>query len=333
VVTVNGTGYPTGSNAGLTVRGLAPGLVEVGLAGIAGNCLVTGENPVTISVAAGATAATSFAVQCAPSADGRLLVVSDRDGRSGLYLLREDGSDLRDLAPTQEVYAGDWSPDGTRIVFSAAAGGAARPFVMDADGSGVVGLGVAGSGPRWSPDGRTIAFTSDDGITLVDPDGAHRRVLGEGRNPDWSPDGTAIAFDRTDRSRCVADLACPVELFTIKPDGTDVRRLIRVTDFSDGMTAPRWSPDGTAIAFARRCCFLGPDLGGLYVLPAGGGAIHRIHPGRVRGSPVWSPDASSVAAPVAGLDGTTDILVVPRAGGLETQLLATPGSDYPQAWR
>jgi hypothetical protein len=333
VVAVNGSEQPIAANASLTVPELPPGDVAVGLAGIAPNCQVSGDNPRTVPVTIGATAVAVFTVECVASPEGRLLATSDRGGRFHLYSLREDGSGLRDLTPSQEAFAGDWSPDGSRIVFSASGADGAELYVMNADGSGLVGLRIGGSSPRWSPDGRTIAFTSTQGIALADPDGANLRTLGDGRHPDWSPDGAQIAFDRLDRSRCVVDLACPVALFVMAADGTNVRRLTTANNVSDEMTSPRWSPAGTAIVYTRRCCFLGPNSSGLYVVSANGGLANRIYLGTVRGSAVWSPDGSSVAAAVTGADGTTDIFAIPRAGGRETLLLATPGSDFPQAWR
>jgi Tol biopolymer transport system component len=333
VVAVNGSEQPIGPDATLTVSDLPPGDIEVRLAGIAPNCRVSGDNPRTATVTVGATAVATFAIECAGSAEGRLLVTSDRGGATHLYRLEEDGSDLRDLTPAQEAFTGDWSPDGSRIVFSAVRDGGVQLFVMTADGSDGTALGVAGDGPRWSPDGRRVAFTDGEEIVLVDPDGTNRRDLGQGRHPDWSPDGSRIVFDRIDRLRCVADLACPVELFVMAADGTGVRRITMANNASDVMMNPRWSPDGTGVAYTRRCCFLGANVSGLYVVGANGSLPRRIYAGPVRGGVAWSPDGASIAAAVGAPDGTTDILAVPRAGGRETVLLATPGSDFPQAWR
>ena len=56
--------------------------------------------------------------------------------------------------------------------------------------------------PRWSPDGRTLAFLSDrdEGtqIYLIAIDGGEGKRLTEGKNSvrsfEWSPDGSQIAF-------------------------------------------------------------------------------------------------------------------------------------------
>jgi dipeptidyl aminopeptidase/acylaminoacyl peptidase len=59
--------------------------------------------------------------------------------------------------------------------------------------------------PRWSPDGRTLAFLSNregtSQIYLISPDGGEARPLTESKTGidsfDWSPDGKCIAFETT----------------------------------------------------------------------------------------------------------------------------------------
>jgi Tol biopolymer transport system component len=58
------------------------------------------------------------------------------------------------------------------------------------------------SGPRWSPDGKTLAFMSDRGegqqIYLMRADGGEGVALTKGKNGvrgfEWSPDGKQIAY-------------------------------------------------------------------------------------------------------------------------------------------
>jgi Tol biopolymer transport system component len=67
-----------------------------------------------------------------------------------------------------------------------------------------------GRAPRWSPDGRTIAFESNRGnilgqyaLFIQHRDGSGlRRITDYGLNgshPAWSPDGKSIAFDAMDQ--------------------------------------------------------------------------------------------------------------------------------------
>jgi dipeptidyl aminopeptidase/acylaminoacyl peptidase len=65
------------------------------------------------------------------------------------------------------------------------------------------------SSPRWSPDGRTIAYATGGQIWLMDADGGHKRQLtkissGAG-NPVWSPDAKWIAFNSDVYPECNND--------------------------------------------------------------------------------------------------------------------------------
>ena len=63
VVDGAGSGTLNGTNP-VTITGLAPGNHSVGLDGVADNCQVSGDNPVLVSITAGATASVSFSVSC-----------------------------------------------------------------------------------------------------------------------------------------------------------------------------------------------------------------------------------------------------------------------------
>ncbi|MDQ3645600.1 MAG: DPP IV N-terminal domain-containing protein, partial [Actinomycetota bacterium] len=172
-------------------------------------------------------------------------------------------------------FVGDWSPDGTQIVFHSNRDGNFEIYKMNADGSDEVNLtdnAATGANrdmyPTWSPDGRKIAFTSNrDGNNnthVMDVDGTNVEnltgsSLAEESGPRWSPDGERIAFysDRDAFPR--PDVARNFEIYTMKLDGSDVTRLT-FTDFdaSDPMPGfditgwdifPAWSPDGTRIVF------------------------------------------------------------------------------------
>ena len=328
-VVVNGAEHPVGPNESVTVAGLPVGEVVVVLTGVAANCTVAGDASRSIPLASGATVAISFDVTCLPSSAGLVLFLSDRSGVFRLYRVREDGSGLRSLTPSMQAFSGDWSPDGSKIVFGAPAG----VFVMNADGSAPAALGVNGGLPRWSPDGRMILYNAGGAITAMRADGTGATTLAEGGNATWSPDGTRIAFDRVDRSRCVADLFCPSALYTMAADGSDVTPLATAANASDQLKAPAWSPDGTRIAYTRSCCFLGPNVNGVYVMDAQGGPGQRVYQGTVRGGPVWSPDGRALAVAIALPNGTTELTILPSGGGPGVALASSRGYEYPSAWR
>jgi dipeptidyl aminopeptidase/acylaminoacyl peptidase len=129
--------------------------------------------------------------------------------------------------------------------------------------------------PRWSPDGKQIAFISSRGgkpqIHLLPVYGGEARALtrleqGVGSAPAWSPDGRTIAFTagpqgeprdpakpyrvkrkifRFDGVGIVDDMV--QDLYTIPAEGGEPQRL---THDDCLKAAPLWSPDGTEILFS-----------------------------------------------------------------------------------
>jgi Tol biopolymer transport system component len=91
-------------------------------------------------------------------------------------------------------------------------------------------------------------------VYVADADGAHARRLPPCRTPKcaghwepaWSPDGTRLAVP--------TDIGAPPgqsELYTVRPDGTGLRRLTAFGSNGPRATQPRWTPDGTAILYTR----------------------------------------------------------------------------------
>jgi Tol biopolymer transport system component len=86
------------------------------------------------------------------------------------------------------------------------------------------------------------------------------------------------------------------EIYTVNPDGSD---LANITNYSQPDYDPRWSPDGTKIAFARQLDG-GPIEGihiNLFVMNADGSDVTRVTdtPDAWEGFPSWSPDGKKLA--------------------------------------
>ena len=97
------------------------------------------------------------------SPDGRmLLAVTDRE-RVLVHPDRPSGQRLERI-PAQVILSG-WSPDGTRLVGT----DSRRQIIIYSPGTRrFEGLAVAGSRPRWLPDGRHIAFFEAGRISVFD---------------------------------------------------------------------------------------------------------------------------------------------------------------------
>jgi TolB protein len=79
-----------------------------------------------------------------------------------------------------------------------------------------------------------------------------------------------------------------VQLFTVKPDGSGIRRLTRFAD-SDSLHAS-WSPDGKTIAFERDFA----KHAGIYTMTVAGGNLVSLTPRGLQGLPAYSPDGAKI---------------------------------------
>ncbi len=90
---------------------------------------------------------------------------------SKLYMVSPDGSVKEELMPADPLFKHDpnWSPDGNRIVFGVdLPSGSSEVRILDLLSHQVSTLeGSQGlAGPRWSPDGRYISATANNGIGI-----------------------------------------------------------------------------------------------------------------------------------------------------------------------
>jgi metallo-beta-lactamase class B len=114
------------------------------------------------------------------------------------------------------------------------------------------------------------------------------------------------------------------EIYSIRPDGSDLRRL--TFDPAPDQT-PAWAPDGHRLAFSSKRT----GNGDIYVMDADGGNLRRITAGPGEDSqPAWSPDGTRIAFSSLR-DGNRDIYVVDEDGGNEVRLTTQQGEDgFPQ---
>lgn len=129
--------------------------------------------------------------------------------RLQIYVAEADGSNPRRLSsPVAFDRHPTWSPDGARILFlNNTRAGRPTLYWMNKDGTFEDGRNprqvtrdLDADSPAWSPDGRLVAFVSQNNLFTVPWDGLGfgvREVRAEGLNdePAWSPDGQWLVFE------------------------------------------------------------------------------------------------------------------------------------------
>jgi Tol biopolymer transport system component len=127
-----------------------------------------------------------------------------------LWVMASDGSNAKDLTPFPGVQADPaWSPDASQLAYDAGGG----IWIVDRDGSNPHRIPhTAGVQPSWSPDGKTIVFTSPGlgwALYTVSPKGSDLQLLreppnhgleAEDQNPTWTPDGRHISFTEVEET-------------------------------------------------------------------------------------------------------------------------------------
>lgn len=250
-----------------------------------------------------------------------LWLVNARDGTGAVRLTACPGSIC-------DEHGAAWSADGTRITFiTTDAQDQAQVAVADAAGNGVRRVTLAHGPldtPRWSPDGKQIAFLYSEGapklpgplnplgrdagdlasqvfeqrLAVIPADGGVPRILGPADlniyEYDWAPDGrqfvVTAAHGSGDDNWWVAELdlldaASGAVLALLKPPLQ--------------IASPRWSGDGKRIAFIGGLMSDESITGGnLYVIGKDGGAALDVTPGLAASvhTFTWNGSASNIVA-------------------------------------
>jgi Tol biopolymer transport system component len=159
-----------------------------------------------------------------------------------IWKMNADGSILTRIV--EDGLGGEWSPDGSQIVYASQQDGDFEIYLMNDDGSGLLKLTYNGADdlwPSWSPGGNWLVFQSDrDGdmeIYKMKKDGTEQTRLtnsvGLDANPDWSPDGLRIAF--------VSARNGNFEIYIMNADGDNQTRL--TVNLPVHNIQPDWKPE------------------------------------------------------------------------------------------
>ena len=225
-----------------------------------------------------------------------------------IEMLNRDGSAQRTLFYRKgySAFSAAWSPAGDQLALSVGryfrSPGAppGQIALVKPDGSDfqlLVDDGLNNGFPSWSPDGKRLVFKRGHQLailTLADrkitalTDGSHEDNL-----PQWSPTSDTILF--------TSDRDGQFDLYTIRPDGSQLRRLTT----TPGQNAHAvWSSDGQWIVFSSGRMGFKDEMalydaipqpnGEIFIMRADGSEPRQLTDNKWEdGSPGWMPDSAA----------------------------------------
>jgi TolB protein len=243
--------------------------------------------------------------------------------------LHQSQRGLRGVARSKLAFASD--RDGERMANTIQSRSVREIYISDYDGSGQKRVTTGRSlniQPNWSPDGRSLAYTSyRRGLPNIFVSHIYQGTLDEfpkapnqkeNFQPTWSPDGSKIAFWSTRDGNS--------ELYISNRDGSNVRRLTTNAGIDE---SPTWSPSGDQLAFVS-------DRTGspqIYTVGADGLGLRRIPTGDAYAArPTWSPLPFNEIAYTARVGPGYDIKVIDLVSSQVRTLTFGEGTNESPTW-
>jgi len=226
-------------------------------------------------------------------------------GDTSIDVMKPDGSGRRHVFARSgfSAFGASWSPAGDSLAF-----GVGRYFripghptaqvaIVKADGTDLrfIADDQSNNGfPSWSPDGKRIVYKKDAHLVVYSvADGKTTNLTQPGSHYDNFP-----AWSSKDSIAFTSNRDGDFEIYTIKPDGTGLRRLT-TSPGVDGHSI--WSPDGDWIMFSSaRLGFkderpllerIPQPYGELFVMRADGSQLRQLTDNQWEdATPAWMPE-------------------------------------------
>ena len=223
-------------------------------------------------------------------------------------------------------FTGERGIADTKIAYVVGPAGAKEIVMADYDGAAVTPVTRNGSinlMPVWSPDARSLAFTSyRQGYPDLyrafpferRPDQTLAAFVGINSSPAFSPDGRSLAMTLSKDGN--------PEIYVLNLANGTMRRLTRHAGID---TEPSWAPTGRQIAFVS-------DRTGaphIFVMDAEGANVRQVTSGGFHTQPRWSPRGDAVAYTQRA--GTHDIWVV-DVDGSNPRRVTSGGDNQGPTW-
>jgi len=279
----------------------------------------------------------------------QIAFTSERSGNFQIWVMNIDGTNQRQITGLANgACQPAWSPDGSQLAFISPCNGkkdiytGAKIYLTDAEGKKIwalpIPLNSAGDfSPKWSPDGKMIAFASLRGdskshIYLFSfADSSVRQITSAAYgdvSPAWAPSGLQLAFARQfpNSQIWITDLTGKQQ-FQYSPSGAIINNW------------PEWNKDGSVLFYSQ----MSPDAIVPYLV--GLSYENRNKNLEIRIPPIGSEDIGPVVQPALSPDGqwftyegwpdgkNHDIYILSIDGSTRKRLTTDKDRDFGPVWR